>query len=64
MKQDLRNDLASSGFLDRVGEDHVFLTLPTAVAAYIRYHTDHHGHEPVGIAIPPPPSTPMDRRDR
>jgi len=64
VKQDLRNDLASSGFLEHVGEDHAFLTLPTAVASYIRYYTDHHGHEPVGIAIPPRPPSPMDRRVR
>lgn len=34
MKQDLRAQLAPSGLLDRIGEDLVFPTLPTAVAAY------------------------------
>lgn len=34
IKQDLRAELAPSGLLDRIGEDHLFPTLPTAVAAY------------------------------
>lgn len=34
VKQDLRDLLTPTGFLDRVGEDHVFPTLPTAVQAF------------------------------
>ncbi len=34
VKQDLRNDLKAYGLLDSVGEDLLFPTLPTAVAAY------------------------------
>ncbi|WP_092784276.1 sulfate permease [Actinokineospora terrae] len=34
VKQELRVDLARTGFLERVGEDHVFTTLPTAVRAF------------------------------
>ncbi|HVK26508.1 MAG TPA: sulfate permease [Actinokineospora sp.] len=34
VKQDLRDDLERAGFLDRVGDDRVFATLPTAVAAF------------------------------
>jgi sulfate permease, SulP family len=34
VKQDLRDLLKPTGLLDRVGEDHVFPTLPTAVAAF------------------------------
>lgn len=34
MKQDLRDLLAPTGFVDRVGEDHIFPTLPTAVRAF------------------------------
>jgi high affinity sulfate transporter 1 len=34
VKQDLRDQLGPSGLLDRVGEDHVFPTLPTAVQAF------------------------------
>lgn len=35
VKQDLRDDLAPSGLLDRVGADMVFPTLPTAVEGYL-----------------------------
>jgi sulfate permease, SulP family len=34
VKQDLRDELAKTGFVDRVGEDRIFPTLPTAVEAY------------------------------
>ena len=34
VKQDLRNELAPTGFLERIGEDHIFPTLPTAVEAF------------------------------
>jgi MFS superfamily sulfate permease-like transporter len=34
VKQDLRNDLAAAGFLDRLGADRIYLTLPTAVEAF------------------------------
>ncbi|WP_350275848.1 sulfate permease [Kribbella sp. HUAS MG21] len=34
VKQDLRDDLEAAGFLDRLGPDRVFYTLPTAVEAF------------------------------
>ena len=34
MKQDLRSDLARTDLLQRIGEDHIFPTLPTAVEAF------------------------------
>ncbi|MEV0742663.1 sulfate permease [Streptomyces sp. NPDC050549] len=34
VKQDLLDDLEAYGLVDSVGEDHIFPTLPTAVAAY------------------------------
>lgn len=34
VKQDLRDDLVAAGFLDRVGADLIFPTLPTAVEAF------------------------------
>ncbi len=34
MKHDLHETLAPTGLLDRIGEDHLFPTLPTAVEAY------------------------------
>ena len=34
VKQDLRNELAPTGFLERIGDDRIFPTLPTAVEAF------------------------------
>ena len=34
VKQDLRDALEAAGLLDKIGEDHIFMTLPTAVEAY------------------------------
>jgi sulfate permease, SulP family len=56
VKQDLRDLLAPSGFVDRVGEDRIFMTLPTAVAAYAEEYTARHGERPPGVHIPRPPS--------
>lgn len=53
VKQDLHDDLRPMGFLDRVGADRVFMTLPTAVQAYVRWYEDRHGTRPVGA--PPTP---------
>jgi sulfate permease, SulP family len=36
VKQDLRDDLEAAGFLERLGADRVFYTLPTAVEAFHR----------------------------
>jgi len=55
VKQDLRNDLEAAGFLQRVGEDRVFFTLPTAIRAYADWYREHHGQLPPGI---PPPGVP------
>jgi SulP family sulfate permease len=41
LKQDLRSELAPSGLLDRIGEDLLFPTLPTALEAYQQWCTDH-----------------------
>jgi sulfate permease, SulP family len=49
VKFELREILASTGFLDRVGEDRVFMTLPTAVAAYQQWYKAGHGGEPPTI---------------
>lgn len=34
LKQDLRDELKASGLLERVTEERIFPTLPTAVQAY------------------------------
>ena len=40
VKQDLRVALAAAGLLDKIGPDRIFMTLPTAVAAYRRANAD------------------------
>jgi SulP family sulfate permease len=49
VKFELREILASTGFIERVGEDRVFMTLPTAVSAYQQWYSAHHGGNPPGI---------------
>ena len=63
VKQDLRDDLASSGFLDRIGQDRVFFTLPTAVAGYVRWYRDRYGQPPAGISGPAATPDPSMRPD-
>jgi len=36
VKQDLRDSLLAAGLLSRIGEDRIFMTLPTAVDAFSR----------------------------
>jgi SulP family sulfate permease len=59
VKQDLRTDLDAAGFVERVGGDRLFPTLPTAVEAYIRWYVDRHGVPPPGVVAPHPPPNPM-----
>ena len=40
------------------------MTLPTAVAAYIRWYAARHGHEPAGFVSPEPPPSPLADPDR
>ena len=58
VKQDLRDDLDAGGFLDLVGENRVFPTLPIAVQAYLEWYEETHGHPPTGVDVPPPPEPP------
>jgi high affinity sulfate transporter 1 len=60
VKQDLRDDLDAHGFVERVGDGRVFMTLPTAVNAYAGWYRDKHGHLPKGVTIPEPPPSPME----
>ena len=34
VKQDLRDSLTAAGLVEKIGEDRIFLTVPTAVAAF------------------------------
>jgi len=52
VKQELYDDLRTCGFIDRLGAERVFPTLPTAVQAYVRWYVEKHGVPPDGA----PPS--------
>jgi sulfate permease, SulP family len=56
VKQDLRDVLAPSGFLDRLGADRVFYTLPTAVTAYLHWYAARFGQPPAGVVAPASPA--------
>ena len=43
VKQDVRDALVAGDFIARVGEQHVFMTLPTAVQAYAAWCEARHG---------------------
>jgi SulP family sulfate permease len=43
VKFELREILASTGFVDRIGEHRMFMTLPTAVSAYQQWYAARHG---------------------
>jgi sulfate permease, SulP family len=53
VKFELQEQLATVGFAQRVGEDLIFPTLPTAVAAYARWYHDRTGETPPGMQLPP-----------
>jgi sulfate permease, SulP family len=46
VKFEVREILASTGFIERIGKDKVFMTLPTAVAAYEQWNARHGGDAP------------------
>ena len=46
VKQDLLVTLQAAGLAERVGEDRIYPTLPTAVQAYVAWHTERHGRPP------------------
>jgi sulfate permease, SulP family len=46
VKMDLREDLAPTGLIDRIGEDRLFPTLPTAVSAYEEWYAARHSSDP------------------
>lgn len=48
VKRELHDDLQKSGFLERVGDDRMFMTLPTAVQAYVSWYVEQHGVMPAG----------------
>ena len=49
VKQELRDDLQRAGFLETVREDRIFMTLPTAVQAYVEWSIANLGAPPSGF---------------
>lgn len=56
VKMDLREQLRAAGFVEKVGEDRIFPTLPTAAAGYVDWYKAQHGCRPPGLPdnLPPP----------
>jgi SulP family sulfate permease len=54
VKQELRNELDAYGLTDRLGAEHLFMTLPTAVTAYVKDYTARHGKPPPDLPLPGP----------
>ncbi|MEO6020816.1 MAG: sulfate permease [Knoellia sp.] len=50
VKHELRQDLERGGFIARIGDEHVFMTLPTAVSAYADWYRDRHDVPPAGFS--------------
>jgi sulfate permease, SulP family len=48
VKHEVREVLQGTGFVDAVGTDKIFMTLPTAVEAYLSWYTTRHGSPPPG----------------
>jgi SulP family sulfate permease len=48
----LRIDLERAGFVDKVGEDRIFMTLPTAVDGYVAWSVENLGEPPEGFPSP------------
>ena len=53
VKEELRELLVSGGFVEKVGEQRIFPTLPTAVDAYLDWYVEAHGSPPAGLVRPP-----------
>ena len=49
VKFELRDQLIAAGFAQRVGEDRIFPTLPTAVQAYAVWYRETTGESPAGV---------------
>lgn len=63
VKEDMRLSLEAAGFVEKVGADLIFPTLPTAVAAYAAWYEREHGSSPPGLRIPPVPAQPEPEPD-
>lgn len=55
VKQDLHIPLEAHGFIERIGPERIFPTLPTAVAAYAAWYESTHDRPLPDLNIPQPP---------
>jgi high affinity sulfate transporter 1 len=63
VKREMFRQLERAGFIERIGAEMVFATLPTAVVAYVDHYTEVHGAPPPGVSPPQPPEAPkIDRQ--
>ena len=49
VKYETQTDLAAVGLTEKLGTERIFMTLPTAVEAYLRWYEDKHGATPPGL---------------
>jgi sulfate permease, SulP family len=59
VKKETHDELERAGLVARIGEDHVFETLPTAVVAFVQHYEEKHGEPPPGVVPPEPPQQPI-----
>lgn len=63
VKRELEEQLSAAGFLQRLGTERVYPTLPVAVQAYLADYRRRHGRWPDGVeVVPPPPAAPLPPR--
>ena len=60
VKHELRTLLEAVGFVEKIGAEHIYMTLPTAVAAYADHYAGVHGAPPAGIEPKRPPAFPVE----
>lgn len=49
VKMEVRQQLSAAGFVEDVGEDRIFATLPTAVQGFATWHFERYGTRPAGV---------------
>jgi SulP family sulfate permease len=65
VKLDVREQLDAAGFVDRVGDDRIFATLPTAVEGFAPWYADTTGVRPAGLPAPPTtPASPTEQEEQ
>lgn len=52
VKHETQTDLAAAGFTEKLSADRIFMTLPTAVEAYLRWYEGKHAATPPGFTMP------------